>query len=117
MDTKNWSEAKTMTQSIPDRLKDLNWSLTEFDRIIDVILSNLTTIKEALHEKNPEKEEIIAEYRDILNFKIETVYSLLIRLEELIFNTTFVYYKKYRCQKCQSTKLNRNYPSYLTSRN
>lgn len=88
-------QAKTMTQSIQDRFKDLNWSLTEFDRIIDVILSNFTTIKEELHEKNPEKEEIVAEYYDILNFKIETVYSLLIRLEELIFSTTFVYYKKY----------------------
>lgn len=84
-----------MTQSMQDRLKDFNWALTEFDRIIDVILSNLTTIKEELHGKDSEKERIVADYHDILSFKIETVYSLLIKLEELVFDTTFAYYRKY----------------------
>jgi hypothetical protein len=95
MDAKDCREVKTMTQSTQDQFKDLNWSLTEFDRIIDVILSNLTTIKEELHVKDLRKERIVTDYHDILNFKIETVYSLLIKLEELVFNTTFAYYRKY----------------------
>lgn len=84
-----------MIHPSPDKIKDFNWSLGEFDGIINVILSNLTTLKEELHGKNPEKEKIASDYHDILNFKIETVYSLLIKLEELIFNTTFAYYRKY----------------------
>lgn len=83
-----------MRQTIQDRIKDLDWSLSEFDRIIDVILSNLVTIGEEL-QGNPDKERIARDFHDVVSFKIETVYSLLIKLEELIFDTTFAYYKKY----------------------
>lgn len=84
-----------MTQTSQDRLKDFNWALSEFDRAIEVTLSNLITLKEELHGENTEKERIASNFHDILNFKIETVYSLLVKLEELIFDTTFAFYKKY----------------------
>ncbi len=78
-----------------EKIADLNWTLTEYDRMIDVILSNLTAIKEELHGKDNKKEKIAADYHDILSFKIEATYSLLLKLEELFFDTTFAYYRKY----------------------
>jgi hypothetical protein len=84
-----------MTQSEQDIVKDLNWFLSEYDRMIDVILSNLNTLKEELQKKSSKKEKIVANYQDIIKFKIEVVYSLLIKLEELVFSTTFAYYRKY----------------------
>lgn len=84
-----------MTQPEQDTAKDFNWFLSEYDRIIDVILSNLNTLKEELQKKNSKKEKIVAAYQDIIKFKIEVVYSLQVKLEELIFNTTFAYYRKY----------------------
>lgn len=78
-----------------EKLKDFIWSFSEFDRLIDIILSNLGTLKEELTGKDPEKEKIVGKYYDIFNFKIETLYSLLIKLEDLIFSTTFAYYRKY----------------------
>lgn len=84
-----------MAQAIQEKLKDFIWSLSEFDRLIDIILSNLGTLKEELTGKDSEKEKIVGKYYDIFNFKIETLYSLLIKLEELIFSTTFAYYRKY----------------------
>ena len=84
-----------INQAIKDKLADLNWTLSEFDRIIEVILSNLITLKEEIQNKSPEKGRIASDFHDILNFKIETAYSLVIKLEELIFDTSFAYYKKY----------------------
>jgi hypothetical protein len=84
-----------MTQTEQDRLRDLNWFLSEYDRMIDVILSNLNTLKEELQKQGSKKEKIVASYQDIIKFKIEVVYSLLLKLEELIFSTTFAYHRKY----------------------
>ncbi|MGE5638445.1 MAG: hypothetical protein ACM3WQ_07045 [Chloroflexota bacterium] len=78
-----------------DKIKDLNWSLSEFDRIIEVILSNLNTIREETGGKSGKKELVLKDYYDILNFKIEATYSLFLKLEELFFDTTFAFYKKY----------------------
>ena len=80
-----------MTQSF----HDLNYSLKEYDSIIDVILSNLNVSQEELQKSNINKKQIVSQYYDILKFKIEVVYSLLIKLEELFFGTTFAYYRKY----------------------
>jgi len=84
-----------MTQTEQGIIKDLNWFLSEYDRMIDVILSNLNTLKEELQKQGSKKEKIVANYQDIIKFKIEVVYSLLIKLEELVFSTTFAYYRKY----------------------
>lgn len=76
-------------------INDLNLSLSEYDRHIDVIFSNLQTLSEELHIRNSDKEIVVKEYYDIISFKIEEVYFLLIKLEELIFSTTFAFYRKY----------------------
>ena len=76
-------------------INDLNLSLGEYDRLIDVICSNLQTLSEELHKRNSGKELIVKEYFDIISFKMEALYFLLIKLEELVFSTTFAYYRKY----------------------
>lgn len=75
-------------------LNDYNYFLSECDRVIEITLSNIGTLEEECRN-SVRKKKVLVNFQDVLCFKIETLYSLAIKLEELVFNTTFAYYRKY----------------------
>lgn len=82
----------------PDTLKQLNdvsWSFGWFDFALDVIASNLTTLKEEFPSINATKGKIFSEFYDVIRFKSSELYSTLMKVEELILDSTQAFYRKY----------------------
>jgi hypothetical protein len=77
------------------RLNDISWSLGWFDFALDVIVSNLTTLKEELPTIDPIRGKIFSDFHDIIGFKSSELYSTLMKIEELVLGTTQAFYRKY----------------------
>jgi hypothetical protein len=80
---------------VETKLNDINWSLGFFDFTSDVIVSNLTTLKEELPKIDPARGKVFSEFNDIIRFKSLGLYSTLMKIEETVLGTTLAFYKKY----------------------
>jgi hypothetical protein len=77
------------------KLNDISWSLGWFDFALDVIVSNLTTLKEKFPAIDSAGGKVFSDFHDIIQFKSAELYSTLMKVEELVLGTTQAFYKKY----------------------
>jgi len=77
------------------KLNDISWSLGWFDFALDVIASNLITLKEEFPAIDPARGKTFSDFHDIIQFKSAELYSTLMKIEELVIGTTQAFYKKY----------------------
>ena len=77
------------------KLNDISWSLGWFDFALDVVVSNLTTLKEEFLPIDPTRGRVFSDFHDIIRFKSSELYSTLMKIEELVLGTTQAFYKKY----------------------